>query len=399
MKRQHFAIFTALGHGHVYPALGLCSELARRGHRVTFATDKSYESLVKQASGEAVLFTSLGFESSQDLRNVFEYPSRDWWAKAATVGYPLFLVNAAMTVLQLEDYFKINVPDAIIYDRIAFSGRILAKRIGCRAVQIYPHFAYCRKSLYREGGVCVNPAPILIFAKLLDTFMAAYGIEGADNLWHTEDLNIYFIPKAFQYHSDEFDDRSCFAGPCLNRPFKSTWRDCSNGKPIILISDVSGSLNVGYFRMFVGALAELSYHVILSIGPNESASSIGHLPSNFEVNRHSSHLEILPHTALSICQSGMGSVLEAIHYGVPLMTFPASPFHEEIAWRVAELGLGMHLARSATAESIRRAVSQILHDGAMLDRVKQMQKAFRSSGGAQMAADRIEAFLSSAPVV
>ena len=59
-----------------------------------------------------------------------------------------------------------------------------------------------------------------------------------------------------------------------------------------------------YFEMFVHALSESPYHCILSIGDDDLAPD---LPPNFELNRRASHLEILPHAALSICHGGMGS--------------------------------------------------------------------------------------------
>jgi MGT family glycosyltransferase len=394
--RRHIAIFTLTGRAHTYPVLGLCTELTRRGYRVTYATDDDQAHLIRQAGAEPVIFIPPKLETTSELNNAFRLPAShpDWWVMCATVVYPWLLCTAAIAVTQLEAFYKNNAPDLILYDLDAFAGRILARRLNCRAIQIHAGFFRQETFQYWAKGVCCTPQPMLEFGRILDSFLWAYGINEKDSLWRVEDLNIGFIPREFQYHSDSFDNRYCFVGPCLNRPFHPVWRNNSVGRPIILITDTTGSCDSSYFNAFVDALSGSEYHVILSIGEQVQSSSLQLLPPNFEVNRDASHLEIIPHAALLICQSGTGGVFEALYYGVPMITLPITPFHEEVAYRVDELGLGISLPRHAiTSDMIRDSVEGVLGDAALLGRVKEMQRAFRSSGGAAMASDKIEEFL------
>jgi MGT family glycosyltransferase len=394
MRRRHIALFTILNNGHVYPALGLCAELVKRGYRVTYATDQHYAPLVHEVGAEPVIFKPARFEDAEQLIRLCSLSPPGWWTIYATVCYPLLLLEAAAVVAQLEGVYRKDVPDLILYDRIAYGGRILAERLHSSAMQIFPHFACYERFLYREQGACVTPAPMLSFSRSLDTFLLAYGIDGEDNLWHSEPRNIYFVPRAFQYHAESFDERYCFVGPCLGRSFRSAWNNRGGGKPIILISDLSTIGDATYFNAFTAALSELDCHVVLSIGTQLPESALQSLPPNFEINRLASHLEILPHTTLSICQAGMGSTLEAIYHGVPVIALPLTPYHEEIAYRMAELGLGINCPRpTMSAEVIRNHVERVLADTALRNRVRRMEQVFRDSGGAAKAVDNIDEYL------
>jgi MGT family glycosyltransferase len=368
-----------------------------RNYRVTWTTDDHYAGKVRQAGAEVIIYRPAKLDDAQEIQKTIEMLSPDdpnWWPMLASIIYPWFLVLSTIMLPQIENIYKNDIPDLIIYDRNAYAARILAKRLNRPAVLIYPHFAYYKKLLYRDNGVCVNPEPIAALGNLLDAFLRAYGIQEADNLWHTENLNIYFIPKEFQFHSDSFDNRSCFVGACLNRMTLANWKNTSDGRPIILISDISFGRDSDYFRSFIEALAGSKYYVVLSIGEHISKESLGTLPVNFEINQHASHLEILPHTVLSICQGGTNSVLEAIYHGVPVICLPPTPSHLEVAYRVTELGLGLHLPRRGlTVELIKGSVERILGDTVLLDRVKHMQQVFIRSGGAKSAVDHIERWL------
>lgn len=396
MTSPHIAIITGLGKPHMYPVIGLCPELVKRGWRVTYATDAQHAALVRQVGAEPVPFEPPQSKMSPGETATSKLPlcDSDWWLMYARSVYPTLLDAAAAMVDQLVEFYQDSPPDVLLYDRIAFGGRIIAKRIGCQAIQIYPHFAPCGNSLLRVNDICCTPQPMMEFASHLTQFLASYGIEDNDSLWHVDDFNIYFIPREFQYFASSFDHRSCFVGPCLDRPIQNLWINKANGLPIILVSDTTGSMDGAYFSTFVDALAGGDYYVILSVSEQMPIDALPALPRNFEVNQKASHLEILPHTSLLICQAGTGSTLEAIYHGVPVIGIPLTPFHEEVAYRLVELGLGIRISRQAISpDVIRDSVKRVLGDSALLASVQNMKEVFRRSGGATKAADEIEQFL------
>ena len=148
---------------------------------------------------------------------------------------------------------------------------------------------------------------------------------------------------------------------------------------------------VGMFRLVVNALAECELDCVLSVGSDFDGDLGSFLPGNFRLNREASHLEILPHAALAISHGGMLTTLEALYNGVPSLMIPSHPGAEEVAYRAAELGLGIRLRmEEATKKTIRASVERLLRDSRMLEGVRQARNAFRASGGASEAADRIE---------
>jgi MGT family glycosyltransferase len=103
---------------------------------------------------------------------------------------------------------------------------------------------------------------------------------------------------------------------------------------------------------------------------------------------------VLRHAAAFVSHAGMGSTMEALYYGVPLVCVPQMVEQEANAARVAELGLGVRLdPESLTADDLRAAVDAVTGDAAIRAALDRMRDAVRKAGGAVAAADAIEAHL------
>jgi MGT family glycosyltransferase len=388
VKGHHIAMFTILSPGHVFPMLGLSSELVRRGNRITYPVMDAFAEKIRQTGGEPVVFKVPEF--AEKVPRQLRPSDPRYWPLYASISCPQLLVIAAATVAELEDFYQVNRPDLIVYDRFSFAGRILAKRLKCPAVQVWTHFAQ-QDFVIREEGIYRNPEPIRGFVHILNSFMSAYGIEDHSNFWFTENLNIYFVPPEFQFDTHLFDSRSHFVGPCLNRPPQSAWIDKSNGKPILLISESSLMRDSTFFNICTEAFAESDYHVVFSIGASTPPIQSHSVPANFQINRDAYNIEVLPHAAAFVCQSGMGVALESLYFGVPLVTTPNHSFNAEVAYRIEELGLGVYLRDSKLSpRPLRASVDTVVADATVRERLKAMQKAVHSSGGAKLAADLIE---------
>jgi MGT family glycosyltransferase len=387
MKSRHIAVFTAMGNTHVHPTLGLCSELVRRGHRVTFPTTARYESEVTQTGAEPVVLKEL------KVHNAAPPPKHDqhfWSIWASTMG-PLLLIDAASALPQIDAFYRTNRPDSILYESDCFLGRMLAARLGCSAIKICPHFARYRGNFIRENGVFSTPKPIYWFSKVLDFFFQAYGIKDTDNLWHEEELNIYLIPREFQVHGESFDDRFCFVGPCLNRPAGPVWKSKNGGKPIVLVSGSQVEDDTTYFKAMIDALSGKDVFVVLSLDANVSDEALDPLPENMALARTMHNSQILPQAALLISQGDTGMIMESMHFGVPVLVIPRTPHHAETGYRVQELGIGEYLPEGMLSiDAIGKNVARLLADPMVADRVARMQKIVRLSGGSVAAANHIE---------
>jgi MGT family glycosyltransferase len=298
----------------------------------------------------------------------------------------------------VQTYFSESPPDVILYDPFSIAGRILGVRQECPVIRVSPHFAQYERSLVRQDGIFKTPSASLEYRDKLDAFLMSHGITTRDNMWYTEKLNIQLIPREFQFCGDSFDRQFCFVGALLDRKFEPRWKDNSANRPIVLVSDFSGTLgawesSIGYYKQLIESLADSSGYYVLSIGEAVDARSLGSLPENFEINRRASHLEILPHAALSVCHGGVLSTLEALYNGVPVLAIPQTPGTEEVANRTAELGLGTQIPRrKLVVDELAKTIKSMLGDTELRVRVKRMQRVFRRSAGVGLAADRIEGF-------
>jgi UDP:flavonoid glycosyltransferase YjiC (YdhE family) len=88
-------------------------------------------------------------------------------------------------------------------------------------------------------------------------------------------------------------------------------------------------------------------------------------------------------------------VLEAIFCGVPQLLIPPTSFHRVVADRVAELGLGKTISSSGLcADELITQVSETMKDREIRQRVADAQLMMRRDGGAVLAVDIIEEYLS-----
>jgi UDP:flavonoid glycosyltransferase YjiC (YdhE family) len=92
---------------------------------------------------------------------------------------------------------------------------------------------------------------------------------------------------------------------------------------------------------------------------------------------------------------GPVSAAEAMYHGVPLlMITQGSPDLEVYSENAARLGIGCHLRKTeTTVNTIRDSALRILGDGAIADRMEQIQRIVRREPGAEDTANCIEEYL------
>jgi len=396
MKPKHIAIFTHMAAGHVYTFLDVCSELKRRGHRVTFPANKLFAVKINAAGIEAI---KIQMPEIRLPRYLLQYETGDdssYWQRLGCIGCPSSIINTLSIVRELEEFYETNPPDGILYDWFSFAGPIFAKLLRCPAIQIGTHFAH-HNSMARLDGAYVTPQPILDFAPIIDNFMSAMGVEGSGQIWHAEPINIFLIPREFQHDVDSYDDRFKFVGVTFNsRQNKALRKNRTNdGKPLLLISEASTSEDDRFMRLCVEAFGNSRYQVVFLGGVNNTEVSSVVLPNNFEFHREVSNRDILPLADVAVCQAGMGTTLECLYHGVPVVAVPPIPFNSEVAFRISELGLGVHVSeRGMTPLALKSAVDTASMDQAIRGRVRRMRDTLRSNRGAELASDIIEQFFS-----
>jgi MGT family glycosyltransferase len=302
-------------------------------------------------------------------------------------------------------------PDLVAHDLAASeTARLLARSWGAPVVQLCPTIASSptfsmsqRQS--REAfeppqeGIAPDDPLIAEFVARRDAALAAAGLTGVtiDGFGAERGPNIVFLPRAFQIAPETFDDRFTFIGPCFadTQP-TGAWRPPGSGRQVVLLSlGSSYSPDQGaYLRRCVEALADSPWHVVVTLGHRVAREELGPLPGNVEAHQWLRHPEVLPYTAVFITHGGMGSLMESLWFGVPMVLVPYHVDQRVIASQAADLDLGRVLHRDATTpQALRAALDEVASNPGIAAAVARMRQHVHQAGGAARGADAIEALL------
>jgi dTDP-L-oleandrosyltransferase len=304
-----------------------------------------------------------------------------------------------------EPVLAVDRPDLIAFDMTVYAaGRILARKWDVPAAGCYPafasneHFSFLDEMVARmpDKGSIGHPALKAFFARLTrvlaDHGQAGRSIEQV--MGEVEDLNLVYYPKSFQPAGSTFDDRFTFMGPCLDYVERTDqpWTPPGDGKPVVFISlGTSVHRQPEFFRMCVAAFADMPWHTVLAVHTAIDPAELAPLPPNIEAHRWIPHLAVLAHADVFVSHAGLGSVMGALHKGVPLVLVPSSPEHKVVAQRVAELGLGRVVREQVLSPArLRAAVADVAADGLTRNRVRRMRADIVAAGGARAAVDAME---------
>jgi MGT family glycosyltransferase len=178
------------------------------------------------------------------------------------------------------------------------------------------------------------------------------------------DRLLVLTSEAFDPASAFVPDNVRYVGPVLDDPawvgsWSSPWPPDA-AEPLVLVGLSSIFQNQGLLlQRTVDALSALSVRAVVTLGrmiePDDVSAS-----SNVTVVRSAPHSVLLADASVVITACGHGTVMKTLAAGVPIVCIPMGRDQDAIAARVAELGAGIVLPPSATAEEIRGAVLEVL---------------------------------------
>jgi len=381
MKR-HFAFFNVPAVGHLTPTLGVVEELVRRGHRVTYAATKEYADMVEDTGAKVLLYESL-----IDPQRIVPPGAPDWLAR---VLFGSVRESAGIAPVA-SAYFADDIPDLLAYDiSVQFVGGVLRRawnRPGVKFYSVSPTNRHIPREYVGEAYDDIDAE--------LQAFAAEYGVTGVsfdEFVADPDALNIVSVPRAFQYHSDEFDDQFAFVGPCLrDGDFRSDWEPPADGRPVVLISlGTSFNEQPDFFRMCAEAFADQPWHVVMALGPGVDPDTVGPLPANVETHRWIAMQAGLKHTDVFVSQGGCGTVMQSLFAGTPMVVVPQVGETDQLAAQLKDLNLGEIVERdAATGTGIRDAVLRLHGDDTVRTSIEEMRKQVHDAGGAWRAADEM----------
>jgi MGT family glycosyltransferase len=368
--------------------LGIVAELTGRGHRVSYATTPDFAGEVGAVGARPVLYQSTMPSPGDRERR---------WPESIGESMTLFLTEAAATLTPLREAFATDRPDIVAVDDLAGAGAILAAAWGIPVVQIWPFFAAnAHWSLPQHAPAEQRPKPAAMvrYGATLTALLRTAGLRMSvpEYFASRPTGGVVLLPRAFQFRGETFGPDFTFVGPCLRpRALQGEATPAATDRPTLLISlGTSFNDRPDFYRTCLSAFADQPWHVVMAIGDRIGREQLPPIPDNVEVHARVPQLAVLARAGAFITHAGMGSVMEGLYHGVPLIAIP-QVFEQEVnAERLTGLGLGVTLGRDAIgAADLLDAVRRV-DRAEVRAAVGRMRGEVRSGGGARAAADVIE---------
>ncbi|WP_425557657.1 macrolide family glycosyltransferase [Kitasatospora cystarginea] len=391
-RPAHIAMVNIPAHGHVYPSLEVIRELVARGHRVSYLNDPSFAEQIESTGARLVPYdTTLPF-----LKGAVD-------PETSANVHGLILEDAKTMLPRLREAFQDDRPDLVLYDFMAYAGRVLADGWGVPAMAISPsmvawdgfeqemadRFQMARDALATEG-----------YQERFAQWLLENGLESPDPFAYMlrPDRAIAVIPRVLQPKIDLVDPEVfSFVGPCLGpREHQGGWTRPEGAEKVLLISLGSAFTHQpGFYRECLKAFGDLpGWHVVLQVGKTTDLAELGDIPANVEVHRWVPQFAVLQEADAFVTHAGMGGCSEGLYCGLPMVAVPQAADQFANADRLVELGVGRRLdTADATAEALRSAVLELNGDPVVAARLAEISRDVRAGGSSAKAADVIEAAL------
>ncbi|MTE21522.1 macrolide-inactivating glycosyltransferase [Streptomyces sp. TRM43335] len=396
----HIAMFSIAAAGHVNPSLEVIRELVRRGHRVTYAIPPSYAEKIATTGAEPKTYTST-LPTDDDP---------DAWGTELIDNVEPFLDDAIQALPQLAKAYEGDEPDLVLADITSYPARVLAHRWGVPHVQLSPNLVAWEgyeeevaEPMYAE--LKRDPRGIA-YHERFERWLAENGVRAdPDRFVGRPDRCLVLIPRVLQPNADRVnEDVYTFVGACQgDRADEGEWKRPAGAEKVLLVSLGSAfTKEPAFYRECVAAFGDLpGWHVVLQIGKHVDPSELDPdgrgLPDGVEVHSWVPQLAILKQADAFVTHAGAGGSQEGLACGVPMVAVPQAVDQFGNAEILQSLGVARHLPKEeATAAALRAAVTELVDDPAVAERLRAIRAEMAAEGGTRRAADLIEAELSRA---
>ena len=416
-----FLFMPESAYGPTNNCIGIGHELRRRGHRVVFAAERSWQGKLDALGFEEDLVDlAPPAEDEQDagqfwkdyIKEISPEFRKTTAQQLETVTLPIWQAladGAKYCEPQLKEIIARVRPDVIIEDNvIAFPALVTAEapfvRItSCNPLEvpgddIAPVFSGLGED-DREGWAAFRAEYESTHRPFWEDFNTWVQEQGAPALpdmefIHRGDRNLYVYPEVLDYHDARGLDDSWHRLDSSVRETEQVAADLpasftDGSRPLVYFSLGSlGSADVSLMRRVIDALADQPVNVIVSKGPLHDEFD---LADNMWGAEFVPQTKLLPLADLVITHGGNNTTTEALHFGKPMIVLPLFWDQYDNAQRVHERGFGLRLdTYRFTPEQLQNAVRDLLADAELRERAAAAGTEIRARDGLSAAADLIE---------
>jgi UDP:flavonoid glycosyltransferase YjiC (YdhE family) len=348
------------GGGNVPPALGIATELRRRGHTVRFVGHaRQHESLAAAGfevapASAARPFSALDENSPATMVKTFGDRGLGRDVMAALADRPADLV--------VVDCMVFGVMEALRKCRTPY------------VVLEHLYDAYFRKSWLRGpmglGVQLMRLRPGASLAAAEATIVAS----------------LPTLDPAGAHPRAEVE----YVGPVVS----FSPRVAADPAVLVSLSTFRFPKMQQCLQTVLDATAGIDARVVVTSGPVVDPTALRTAP-NQEVHRFVPHAELMPYVSLVIGHGGHATTMQALAHDLPVVVMPMHPLLDQpmVGKTLAAAGAGRLVRKKIDARSLRPVVEELLADGPHRAAAARLGAQIRAMPGATNGADRVEALV------
>jgi MGT family glycosyltransferase len=420
-ERSTVVFFPEGAYGPTNNCVGIGDVLRRRGHRVVFIIEESFEgTLEKQGFEERLMRLTPPPEVEEvpgqfwkdfirDTAPVFRRPTIEQLSEFIAPTFQALIDGARYVDDRLLEIIDEVEPDLVVEDNVVTfpalltSGRPWARIVSCNPTEI--------KDPDVPPPFCGLPAADRgSWAEHWDAYRAALGemhasfseycrergappLPADDFIHESPLLNLYLYPEEIDYPRANPLGGSWHNLQASVRATDPDWApppSIAEGEgPLLYLSLGSlGSADVSLMEKLVEELAGTPYRVIVSKGPQADEYE---LADNMAGEEFLPQTAVLPQVDLVITHGGNNTVTESLYFGKPMIALPLFWDQYDNAQRLDETGFGIRLETYGhDAAELTGAIDRLLGDEALGGRLASLAQGLQEFEGTTRAADRIE---------
>jgi MGT family glycosyltransferase len=406
--------------GHVAPMCAVAQALVTRGHDVRFYTGSAFRRRVEATGASFVSWRAAPDFDENDLPATFpRLIGKKGLSQLMINMEDLFIATSPGQVADLTEEWKREPWGAIVADETSVGAALFAERTGCRwaTVAVLP-----LNMTVAEGppsGLGLTPgtnvvtkardaalrAAVPLFARPLKAPLVrarvAVGLTPGSPTFEKAVFSPQLVLASgstlLDFERGGRPDHVHFIGrPAVDaapETLPGWWADL-DGRTVVHVTQGTQNRDpADLIRPAIEALADREVLVVVATGSPGHDSLPFAVPANARVAGFLPYAALLPRVGLMVTNGGWGGTLAALSHGIPLVIAGGDLDKPEVAGRVAWSGAGVNLRTGTpSAAKIAAGVERVMTDPSFQDAASRVGDQLRSLGGADRAAELLEAF-------
>ncbi|MGQ0467316.1 MAG: glycosyltransferase [Sporichthyaceae bacterium] len=372
-----YLIATVDGAGNLVPTLGLAARLAALGHDVRLLGHPSIHERCGAHGWRPVEYATVPPMDSA--------APRDMAAEMAIFAEEIFF-NAAIGADVLAELDR-EPADVLVADCLAWGACAAGEVAGVPTAALF----HLPISILRGGPLVEAMTPALPMLHHMRATLGAPPVAGLAEAHDALALGLVAVPAEFDV-AVPLPPTYRYVGPILDGPGLGSVEPVpalDADRPLVLVSySTSFQGQLGALQQTIDELAGLDVQVLVTTGPSVDPADLK-AADNTILARFVAHGEVLPKAAAVVAHCGLGTAMNSLAHGVPMVCVPQGRDQMFNAAMVARLGAGL-AADLDVPGTVARAVQQVLDDPAPRSAAGAFAQVIASCGGADAAVEALE---------